>query len=86
MFSEGDFVATKILNQKFILKITGNAFFETVNNNEFKLSKFRGVFVISQRMRLSKLRGVFVGSQKTSIILSNREWQACNFIKIENSV
>ena len=71
MFSEGDFVATKILNQKFILKITGNAFFETVNNNEFKLSKLRGVFVISQ---------------KTSIILSNREWQACNFIKIENSV
>ena len=86
MFSEGDFVATKILNQKFILKITGNAFFETVNNNEFKLSKFRGVFVISQRMRLSKLRGVFLISQKTSIILSNREWQACNFIKIENSV
>ena len=43
MFSEGDFVAAKVLNQKFMLKIAGNAFFETVNNNEFKLSKFRGV-------------------------------------------
>ena len=32
-------------------------FFATVNNNEFKLSKFCGVFVISQKM---------------SIILSNR--------------